>query len=105
MSAKKLADALLFDQASEDLLAAALWLERDHAMRRRPLSGFALLHPMRALVEYIRVDATLPEWHPARARYSEACDRLVAANGYDNSDLTGEEAIDALVAAAFWHLP
>lgn len=84
-----------FDQISKDLLAGARYIEQHGLPPNDP-------HPLRALF------LSLMEKHGHRGAqppYHLAADRLHDACGLDNMDLSPEEAIDALVAAAYWHVP
>lgn len=95
MSAKKLADALLgWDEVSEALIRAARHLER---------------HGKTATTARLTTQAILETTCPAPGRVTPLClgcmERLFMATGYDQTDLAIEEAIDNLVAAAFWKIP
>ena len=86
------------DQASLDLMAAARYIE---------VNGYAevgMNHPLNAVAR-ITKPYNLGDSSPQRRRYSAAADRLHNACGLDNMDLSPEEAIDSLVAAAFWEIP
>lgn len=87
-----------FDQVSKDLMAGARLLEQRGWLIGDP-------HLLRA------VSAALQrpnfQWRSAehRQRYYAAANRVFDALGLDNADLSLEEAIDGLVAAAFWTIP
>jgi hypothetical protein len=91
-----------FDQVAKDLLAGAKYIEQHGFPPADP-------HPLRAVsmalgeVPHESVYVALND--AQRARYFAAADRLHECAGFDNSDLTPEEAIDVLVAAAYWEIP
>jgi hypothetical protein len=89
------------DQVSKDLIAGARFIERHgFAMAlNNPLTAVARTLQFRdeGLYGFFRSDEH-------RARYHAAAERLMDACGLDNMDLSPEEAIDSLVAAAFWEV-
>lgn len=95
-----------FDQVSKDLLAGARFIERH---------GFPLddPHPLRAVSRTLQRVWRNPfaykpyTWRTPdhKKRYYAAASRFHSACGIDNMDLSPEEAIDSLVAAAFWEIP
>jgi hypothetical protein len=91
-----------FDQVSKDLLAGARFIER---------YGFERCanHPLTAVARTLQAREgglyTSFRSHAHRERYDQACTRIFNAAGLDQRDLSPEEAIDVLVAAAFWKVP
>lgn len=90
------------DQASKDLLAGARWIEQNGFPPDDP-------HPLRAVARTLQTTPDVKRlfyWKSglSHERYHAAARRLHAACGLDNMDLSPEEAIDSLVAAAFWEI-
>ena len=79
-----------FDTASKTLILAAHMVEH----------GDPHPHPLSAVAEAAQVRG-YSGW---RSRYEKSATRLLAANGPDLADLSQEEKIDILVAAAFWEV-
>ena len=91
------------DQAGKDLMAGARFIEQHGFPPDDP-------HPLRAVSRTLQRGPDLfgrIHWKTGKheVRYYAAASRLHDACGLDNADLTPEEAIDSLVAAAFWELP
>lgn len=90
------------DQISKDCLAGARFIER-HGFERCDN------HPLTAVARTLQCKDgglyTAFRSHAHRERYHRACSRIFAAAGLDQMDLSPEEAIDTLVAAAFWEVP
>jgi hypothetical protein len=90
---------IVFDQPSKDLLAVARYTER-HNIAKAPV-----VHLLNCVSMYFGL--------PGRAfgddinvpRYHACAKRLFDAIGTDLADFTKEEAIDMMVAAAFWEVP
>ena len=87
-----------FDQASRDLIAAAQYIETNGYL------SAGMDHPLNAVAR-ITKPYNLGANTPQARRYHAAANRLHDACGLDNMDLSPEEAIDSLVAAAFWEIP
>ncbi len=93
------------DQVGNDLIAGARYIERHGFPPDDP-------HPLRAVSLALQnTPAECERWscdlwvYGGRDRYNAAADRLHDACGLDNMDLSPEEAIDSLVAAAYWEIP
>lgn len=90
-----------FDQESKDLLRAARQIEQRGLDRSDP-------HPLRALSRSLQYETRHGIYwahEDSLSRYHAAAGRFMDANGLDNMDLSAEEAVDSLVAAAFWEIP
>jgi hypothetical protein len=88
-----------FDQESKDLLAGARFIEQHGFPPDDP-------HPLRAIARTLQVKGGVGWKSPEhKSRYYNAATRLHDACGMDNSDLSPAEAIDSLVAAAYWEVP
>lgn len=89
------------DQVSKDLLAGARFIERHgfHRAANHPLTAVARTLQARDVGLYTSFRS-----HAHRERYHRACERIFHAAGVDQMDLSPEEAIDTLVAAAFWEI-
>lgn len=83
------------DSVGKHLINAARYIEQHGLPPEDP-------HPLRALSLSLQEAHTWAVWRPA---YYAAASRLHDACGVDNMDLSPEEAIDCLVAAAYWNTP
>lgn len=94
-----------FDQASKDLLAGARYIQQYGFPHDdpHPLRAIAITLQNRRGIDVDRYGVWRSDDH--RERYHAAADRLHNCCGIDNMDLTPEEAIDFLVAAAYWEVP
>ena len=91
------------DQVGQDLIAGARYAEQPNGYAK------ALMHPLtcvaRTLQREMKGGGFVFRTVDHHRRYYAAAKRLHECCGLDNMDLTQNEAIDSLVAAAFWEIP